>query len=239
MMKETFKNSAFYQKLVRLREDMRPMTFWQKVDHLWSYYNIYILFTAFALSLVVVFASYLSYQSTQTLVSGMMVNIYIDPEGYSYLSEDYAQRLGADDKHIVELDYANFGDLLDPTKSEDNYNQSQVLIARVSGQMLDYILLDQFAMEFYINQEVYLDLRDFFTAEELAELDKENRVIYAHQEGSIDYWAVAVDITDIAFAKDNINNEGKVYFALSGNQPNLEMCRDAWDYLHAWEPKAE
>ena len=92
-------------------------------------------------------------------------------------------------------------------------------------------------MEFYIIQDVYMDLREFFTEEELAQLDAENRVIYAQQEGENDRWAVAVAITDIPFIQEYVAPaEGEeIYFALSGSTPRPEMCRNVWNYLHAWE----
>ena len=34
-----FKKSNFYLECVRLRDEMKPMTWKQRLDHLWTYYN--------------------------------------------------------------------------------------------------------------------------------------------------------------------------------------------------------
>lgn len=237
-MKKRFQNTRFYQGWKRLIEDMRPMSFWKKVDHLWTYYKIYLVFVGVIVLMSGIFISFFTKQSQDELVRGMLVNIYIDQEGYNYLTTDYETYLGAEEDQIVTLTHSKFGNVLDQQQAEINYNQSLIMVARVSGSMLDYAILDQYAMEYYIDMDVYLDLREFFTTEELEAMTAENRVIYARAEGETETWPLAVDITDTQFAKDNINNEGKVYFALSGNQPNLDMCRNVWDYIHAWKPEA-
>ena len=50
---------------------------------------------------------------------------------------------------------------------------------------------------------------------------------------------VAVDISNIPFVKDMVTSEGPIYFILSGHIRNLDMCRNVWDRLHAWESKAK
>lgn len=236
-----FKESKLYQGWKRLISDLKPMTWSQRVDHLWTYYKEYLL----VLALIGIFLgagfTVIRAQTQETLVSGMMVNISISQQGYDYLSVDYLEKLGGTEgKHKAELDYTNFSSLEDPTSSEDNYNSMLILLARVSGGLLDYMILDKFAMEYYIVQDVYLDLREFFTEEELEELG--DKVITARQEDETEAWAVAVDITDLPFVQDNIHLEDedeRIYFALSGNTQRPEMCRDAWNYIHAWESKKE
>ena len=116
------------------------------------------------------------------------------------------------------------------------------LVARVSEQLLDYALLDKYAMEYYMGQDVYLDLREFFTAEELAALEAEKRLMYLQvqeEEGEEpgERFPVAVDISNIPFVKDMVTSEGPIYFILSGHIRDLDMCRNVWDRLNAWESK--
>lgn len=236
-MLEKFKETKFYKGCVRLKNDMKPMTFKEKVEHLWMYYKEYLWVAGLvfvAISLAVTIAVN---RSKTTLVSGMMANITISQEGYNYLSSDYQQYLGGDKQHIVELDYTKFSDMLNAVSGEDSYYAAMMLTARVSGGLLDYMLLDEFALRYYIDQGVYMDLREFFTAEELVALEAEDRLITARQEDETDAWVVAVDISGTAFAKDNITSEDGVYFALSGNTQRPEMCRNAWEYINAWKPQ--
>lgn len=229
-----FKQSNFYVELMKLLEELKPMSWKQRLDHLWTYYKEYLWFVAIAVIVICVVVTGSINNSKESLAGGMLVNISIEQEGYNYLSEDYLAHLGGTGDQVVELDYTDFSSLADPTSSEDNYYASMILLARVESGDLDYIILDQFAMEYYITQGVYMDLREFFTQEELDALG--GKVIYARQEDEEESWAVAVDISDLPFVQQNISTEEKTYFALSGSTQRPEICRDMWEYLHAWQP---
>jgi len=237
-MIERIKNSNFYKDLIKLRDEMKPMSWGKRIDHLWTYYKEYLWFVALALVVIIVFVTGAINASKEPVAMGMLVNAPIEQAGYDYLTVDYKEHLGVEGKkQTVELDYTNFSSLEDPTSTEDNYTASMILLARVTSGDLDYIILDKFAMEYYITQDVYLDLREFFTPEELEELGP--RVIYARQEDETESWAVAVDISDLPFVQENIGTEKQIYFALSGSTKKLDICRDMWNYLHAWKPETE
>ncbi len=231
-MKEKFKRVQ--QDWKKLMEELKPMSWKKRIDHLWTYYKEYLWFVAVAVIVICVAVTGYANASKEAIASGMLVNIPVDQAGYNYLSVDYREHLGGTGKQVVELDYTNFSTLSDPTSSEDNYYASMVLLARVSSGELDYIFLDQFGMEYYITQDVYLDLRDFFTQEELDALG--SKVIYARQEDEEESWAVAVDISDLPFVQKHIGTQTKTYFALSGSTKRMEICRDMWEYIHAWQP---
>lgn len=221
-----------------LLEDLKPMTFGQKLDHLWTYYKEYLLVVFLAALVIAITITGIINNSKEVLFKGMMVNISISQEGYRYLSDDYLTALGGDPKkQVVHMDYTNFSDLADPTSSEDNYTASLLLMARVSGQLLDCALIDQMAFEFYLTQEVYGDLSTFFTQEELDAMG--DKVIYAMQEGETVRWPVAIDVSEVAFFAHTAPENDKIYFILSGNHPNLDACRSFWNYIHAWQPQED
>lgn len=234
------KERKWYIELRKLGQDLKPMTFPQKLEHLWTYYKEYLWIVLFVIVMLCLPIVMLTAQSKEVLVSGMAVNVALKDEGIDYLTQDYLVRMeGEEGKQVAELTYSNFSSLEDPTSSEDNYGAMTILVARVSDGMLDYMLLDKFAMEYYILQDVYMDLREFFTEDEIAQLG--DRVITARQEDETEAWAVAVDITELDFVKDNIllkNKEDRVYFALSGNTQKSEICRDVWEYIHAWKSQS-
>lgn len=235
-----WKQSKLYQGWVKLCADLKPMPFNKKLDHIWTYYKEYMLVAFLILMVIAVVITGAVNASQEVLASGMMVNIYIDQAGYDYLSVDYFDRLGGEKgKEKVLLEYMYFGNLDDPQNSSDNAGKIETLVARVSGEMLDYMILDQYAMECYIMYEVYMDLRLFFTEEELAELSEADLLIYAQQEGNEERWPVAVDISSLPFVQDNVTSDGKTYFALSGSSPRPEICRDVWEYLNQWKPETE
>lgn len=222
------------------QQRMENMNWKQRIDHLWTYYKEYLWIAAVVLILLCAMVSSFINLGKDVLVTGMMVNLTIDQTGYNYLSEDYAEKIGAKPgREEVRLEYTAFDPLADQANSEQNYYAAMTVVGEVSAKMLDYIILDKVGMEFYITQGVYMDLREFFTEEELEQLAAEDRLIYAQEEGSEDKWVVAVDITELAFVKDNVTSEGPIYFALSGSTEHPEACRDIWEHLHQWESEKE
>ena len=231
-----YKGPGFREGLKTFFSELKPMTWKQRIDHIWTYYKEHMFIAGMILVVIAAIISSAINASKENLIYGMMINISITQDGYNYLEGDYFEDLeGNKHTQAVRLSYANFSSLEDATYAEENYSAAMKLVSLVGGGYLDYIILDQFGMEFYIAQEVYLDLREFFTQEELDALG--DRVIYAMEEGATERVPYAVDISDLAFVKENISTEEKTYFALSGNDPKLDMCRDVWNRLHAWKSK--
>lgn len=238
-MWEKFKKTKLAQGFIKLRNDMKPMTFKEKCEHLWEYYKEWLLVLFLVVMGIGLVTTIISSRNKEVMVSGMMINIKIEQEGMNYLTTDYSEYLGAtSEDQVAELDYTSFGDPMDPELGEGSFYASMILPARVTGAMLDYIILDEFALRYYVDHEVYMDLRKVFTEEELKQWDAEGRVKYAKQADDIESWPIAIEISNLDFVKDTVNSEGEIYFALSGSSPRPEMCRNAWEYLHAWK-KAE
>lgn len=222
------------------KERMKPMSNKQRLEHLWTYYSEYLWIVAVVMILLGAMTTSLINLTKDTLVTGMLVNFTIEQEGMNYLSEGYAEAVGAKKNwELVKVEYTTFDSLSDNSASEQNYYAAMTVVAEVSAEKLDYILLDKAGMEFYITQAVYLDLREFFTEEELAQMAAEDRLIYAQEEGSEDKWVVAVDISELAFVKDNVTSEGPIYFALAGSSQNRDHCRGIWEHIHAWPETAD
>ena len=232
------KNTKFYQGWVKLLSDLKPMTWRKRLEHLWEYYREYLWIVAVVVIFLCATVTSIINLSTDTVVRGMLVNIAIDQEGYNYLSEDYAEKLGVSKGEKVALTHTNFKSLEDPTSTEDNAYAAMAVTNEVSAQILDYIILDQMSMEFYLNQGVYMDLEEFFTEEELAAIPREC-LVYGREEGSTDMWLAAIDISNLDFVKDNVTSEGATYFAISGSTQHIDACHDIWQYLHDWQPKTQ
>lgn len=235
-----YKGPGFLAGCKKLLADLKPMTWKQRIEHIWMYYKEHMFIALVVLVIIVGAISMALSAGKETLVSGVMVNINITQEGRNYLEKDYFEDLGGDpNTQQVNMYYADFSALEDAMYEEEQYSASQVLVGLVTGAKLDYMLLDQFAMEFYIRQDVYFDLRRFFTEEELAELDAGKYVIYAMEEGSTDRVPIAVDISRLEFVKENISTEERTFFAISGNSPDLKMCRDVYERLQKWQKPAQ
>ena len=237
-MLEKLKKLKLVQGVLKLHEALKPMTFKEKCEHLWEYYKEWLLVVFLVFMGISLLTTIVANRNKEVLISGMMVNIYIEQEGMNYLTSDYAKVLGATSKNqVAEMDATGFGDPMDPEEGENSYYASMILPARVTGKMLDYMILEQYSLEYYLLQDVFMDLRDFFTPEELEQLAADDRLVYIQEEGDIDRMPIAVKITEMQFVKDNVNNEGEIYLSFAGSTPRPEMCRHLWEYLHAWEPK--
>lgn len=235
-----YKDPSFLDGCKKLLADLKPMTWRQRVDHIWSYYKPHMVVGLVILVAIIGVISMAFSAGKETLVSGIMVNISITPEGRNYLERDYFEDLGGNKgSQEISLFSADFSSLENGTYQEDQYSASQVLVGLVTGAKLDYMLLDQFGMEFYIRQDVYFDLREFFTEEEIADLDGNKRLIYAMEEGTTDRVPIAVDISEAPFVKEHISDEEKTFFAISGNTPDLEMCRDVYQRIYKWQKPAQ
>lgn len=236
--KKSFQETAFGRELKRLLDDLKPMTWNQRFDHIWTYYKEYI--GLIALVLFITFGLVTSTISAQreSVITGIMVNIAIDQEGFNYLSTDYAEHLGVGKDKKVNLEYTSFLDL-ETSSSEQDYYAAMTVVAEVSAKKLDYMILDQLAMSFYAGQEVYMDLSKVFTEAELAAFAEKDLLIYCMEEEEQEPWPAAVKINDLDYIKDNVTSEGSVYFALSGSSEKYDQLRAVWEYINAWESTGE
>lgn len=227
----TEKNNSF-RKLI---ETLKPMTFRQRVEHIWMYYNLFILVGIFALIIVVYFAAGIINSQVKPIYAGVYANLEITEEGKQYLQEDYFTRLGGGDWQKVELTGTRFNKLLSSVQDYDyNYNAAMSAVALVGSYSLDYLLMDQIAMEFYMSQDIFMDLRDFFTEQELEKL-KDDLVYLETNAG--ERIPVALHIEDMPFAVDCIDLKDNIFLAFVGNTKRMDTCRDFWEYLNNWKKK--
>lgn len=260
--KKKFKDTKLGKELTTLRDQLKPMSWKQRIDHIWTYYKEYILvFGVFAMVLVGLITSAIS-GAKDPKITGILVNLSMEQKGMNYIAEDYVEYMGLKDEDMVRIGYTYFEDPM-VVVTDENYYASQTVINQVSAQMLDYMILDQMAVEYYSRWEVYMDLRDVFTEEELLKFAEEDRLIYCldsemadHveklteeevralqlqclQEGSdINYyWPGAVKITDTAFVKDCVVGSNNTYFAVAGNTTKIDQIRDFWQYLNQYKAK--
>ena len=234
--------------LKELKEDMQGMTFREKADHLWTYYKEWLIVVVLVALSVSVTVTSIQNLSKNIVCSSTFANISMTAEGMRYLKEGFPEHLGVDNvKDVVEINYTNFQSLTDPTSGENNYNAAMILINMVAAGRMDYALLDKLALEFYITQEVFLDLREFFSEAQIQELAEKDMLVY-FQPGDFDAdgniipeslneeerYPVAVKLKDTPFGQDAMYGKD-VYFCVGGREPRLDAVHKLWDYLLAWE----
>jgi len=217
---------------------LKPMTWPERLDHCWTYGKEYLWIAAVVIILLGAMVTTTLNWFRESVVTGIMVNLTIEQEGVNYLSSDFEEKIGIDGYwKEARMEYTAFSSMTAESQTEQNYYAAMTVYAEVAAKKLDYMILDKTGMEFYINQDVYMDLAEFFTEEEIAGFEAENRLIYAQEEDTDVRWIAAVDITNTAYIQDNLRSEGPIYFALAGNTEHKEACRDIWEHIHQWQPK--
>lgn len=233
--KKKFKESGFYLGWKKLLEDIKPMTFPEKVDHIWTYYKEYIGVIGLLLFVTVgLVSSMITNILTETVISGAMVNITCAQEAYDYISTDYEEHLGLTGMRNVRLEYTYFQDM-EANNDEKDYYAAMGIVAEVAAKKLDYLIMDKMSMAYYAGQEVYMDLSNVFTKEELDAFAHKDLLIYCMEEEEKIPWPAALKINDLPYIKENLTSQGDVYLAFAGSSSKLEEIRAFWEYLNAWE----
>ena len=233
--KKKFKESGFYLGWKKLLEDIKPMTFPEKVDHIWTYYKEYIGVIGLLLFVTVgLVSSMITNILTETVISGAMVNITCAQEAYDYISTDYEEHLGLTGMRNVRLEYTYFQDM-EANNDEKDYYAAMGIVAEVAAKKLDYLIMDKMSMVYYTGQEVYMDLSNVFTKEELDAFAQKDLLIYCMEEEEKIPWPAALKINDLPYIKENLTSQGDVYLAFAGSSSKLEEIRAFWEYLNAWE----
>lgn len=219
----------------KLMDELRPMTPKKRLEHLWEYYKWVLgvlVIIGFIVALVV---TSLINLNTEVLVSGVLMNCDVDPEGFDYLSEGYYQTHKTEGKRQrVDITYRNYDD---PETSEDpafNYDALQSIMAMVAASALDYIMADDVGMEAMLMPDFWMDLRELFTEEELAQMD--DRVIKLVVEETGEVIPMALNITDSEFCKTYMASEkGSTYIMFSITTPRPEACREMYERIMVLE----
>ena len=232
-----------------LKEDLKPMTPKEKLDHLWTYYKGVVFGFLFAVLVVIMAVSAYINANKEIVVSGMLANVYMTQEGYNYLTEDYAELLGCEGNQVVELIASNFVSLSDPTSAEDNSTAAQKLILQVASGTMDYAIIDNIAIEFYASQDVFSDLRTIFPAEMIAQWEEQDMLYYIMvvpdgvdldnmeiDPETADRIPIGIKIQSLPLVQDTMHG-GEYYFCATSHEPDVEVIRGVWDHILAWEKK--
>ena len=232
-MNESRLSIAFRELIATLR----PMSWRDRIDHIWTYYKEIILIGAVVIILLASIVGNALKPRLEVRMSGYLANITLSEDGSAYLKEDYLSHLGASaDSQTVILNSTVFGGEGYLTSMEANYNAALAPVLQVTAQEVDYMLLDEVALEFYMNKAFFMDLRQLLNEEELKQLE-----LTYYQPVDIDEkpvgesYPVAVDITDTASAQGCAKDAKKVYFVAVANGPNKDDIRNFWEYLNSWK----
>lgn len=214
------------------KEKTQGMTFSEKAEYLWEYYKWVLLVAAFVVIVMSMVITGIVNTSGEILYSGALVNVQISEDGRSYLTEAWAQQLGAQKKEKVDLFTTSFQDLQNTADVETNSAAAMQVVLMITAEDFDYVLMDDVAFDFYKNHPVFTSLDRLFDAETLKEW--EDTIIY-HETQEDGRFPIAVDITDTAFVRDCVAEGQRVYVAFPGNTGRTALNDDFLMYLMDWE----
>lgn len=219
----------------KLKEDLSRMTFKEKVNHLWTYYKSTLVIAAAMVILLSIVISCVVNVNTDTIVAGVTVNVHLSDRGMQYLGDDYYNKVydgsGLEKVYITDM---SLRDLSDVEHSEETYYTLMSLAALVSEEELDYMIVDQSALESFIKYESILqDLRVLFTGDELSELG--TAVVHQRLNEDGEDIPIAINISELPFVKENSSMGDKpVYITFALNSAREEACRDIYEYILSW-----
>ena len=228
--------NSFWQRVKKLKVDLKPMTFREKIDHVWTYFKEVILVAVISLVVIIGLGINILKPEKELLMGGMCACTYLTEEGEYYLQDAYFEKLqGNPKKQEVGLHFRSFGDF---TTSTQDYESFQAIIAMMTAEMIDYLLIDDDRLEPFIGYESLMDLRQVFTAQELEQFgDKIRYAQHADEDGNPtgEKIPVALDITDLPFIQNCRQYEQYIFLCFSANAPNKDNLRDFYQYLLDWE----
>lgn len=227
-------NPTLKQRWNKLLQDLKPMTFKQKVDHLWTYYYWVLIIIAVIVMLICIVSSSIKTLNTDVLIAGVLVNADVSLEGHDFLEERFFEKLGGiEGDQEVQISDVIFEDPFLTQEIEYTHNATVKVLAMMSAQSVDYMIMDKMSMEFYLGQDIFIDLNELFSKEEL-ELWKDE-LIYLTYEDTGETIPVAINIGKTALGQRYVNSEKERFIAFAVNTPRQDACKIFWEYIKTGE----
>ena len=215
------------QRWQKLRDDMKPMSFREKVDHLWTYYYWVLIVAAIIVTLCLIVHSSITNLNREVLVAGVLVNADVSLEGHDFLEDRYFEKLGGKEgDQEVQITDITFEDPNTTLNIEQTYTASIRLVAMVSAKEVDYVIMDKIGLEFYLGHDMFMDLNELLSQEELEKWKDD--LIYDDTGETI---PVAINIKNTMFAKKYLRTEKDRYIGFAANTQRPDACKILWEYL--------
>lgn len=225
-------NPTLKQRWDKLRRDLKPMTFRQKIDHLWTYYYWVLVIAAIIAVIISIVATSVKNLNTDVLVAGVFINADVSLDGREFLEDQYFEKLGGiPDKQEIQITNVVFEDPFTTQEIEYTYNATLKVIAMLSAKTVDYMLMDELGMKYYLGQDVFLDLNELFPREELEKFKDD--IIYMTYEETGETIPVAINIRNTVFGQKYLNTDKTHYIGFAANTPRPDACRLLWEYMKA------
>lgn len=233
IVKGTKEKGKLREHFEKLKQDLKPMTFQEKLDHIWTYYKYYGL-GVFCVLVIVggLLWGFVAPQPTLH-IGGVQCNMEISTAGYDYLNKEFQALLG-EKKGKTELRTFWFYGEATVDALTDTYKAHSSVTAYVEAKKLDYMFVDMYSFRYFAGDRLFIDLRELLSAQELAELDAKGLILYEEAEGSDEKVPRAINIMDYPLIAENIKTE-ECYLVFIRNTPRKENCIKLWEHIKAYK----
>lgn len=221
---------ALKQTFGELKEQLKPMSWKERLEHLWEYYKWVLVAAAAVIMLISIICTSIYNLSLKVVFGGSVVNIYMSDEAEAYLQEDIEQMLQVGKKEQVFLHSISVGDMSSDTNASTD---AMTVIVRVAAQELDYLIMDETSLRYFLSTAAVSDLTQCLTEEQLAQF--EGKMVMAQMEEGGPIVPLALEISDIDFLKECYTGERKTYLAFPNNTEHAMSPSQFLDYLLAYE----
>lgn len=215
----------------RAKDAMKDMTWRERFDYIWTYFNVHILITVGLVALLTAVLSVALTPQKQVLFGGTTVNVALTEEGKRYLTDQLFAPMGGTDANKQEVQLQE-GSLGQTEYGDTTGAEIMTLVGDIAARSLDYVIMDKLSMEYLSRGGWFGDVTEELTDAQLA-LFADDLYKIKTEEGEI--IAVAVDISELAFIKDCAPKAKEVYLVLPGNTDRVEKTDEFVDWLLAWE----
>ena len=218
----------FWQKI---KKDMASMSTQEKINHIWYHFKWYIIAiiigTILLISLVVSIVS----SAKHDLLGGGIINVSISDAGSQFLSGDYIESQGYDTSRNQVILYNPGLTNMTAEQLKQNANFTISFMTMIGAQELDFLIVDQVALKYYMDQGLYMNLQEVFSEAQLQCLD--SYLVYGSSISGKSY-PVGICIDHLAFTADCIESDSPVYLLFIGNAKHTDQLSGFYDYLCSW-----
>ncbi len=212
---------TFVEKIKLEIEKIKAMSGAKK----WDYFKTYYMTKTIIAVLLIIIGIWIGHDIREScreiLLSGCTVHVNMNEEGYRFFTEDFIKYQGKDpEKVVAQLALDNPLQFMDAEQQMDNSSYEMALIAQMAAGDYDYMLLDKAALTRFQKEELYADLEELLSPEELA-IWQDRLIYFEKPDGKGDTFAGAIRLTDTAMDLSYEFDAEEVYLVLINiNQEN-------------------
>lgn len=231
-MKPLFKSlkKHFSEEKARLKD----MTWREKLDHIWSYYKEYMFIALMLVIIAAVAISAVMNSDLEYYACGVMSNVELTREGHAYLTDQFHDQYLS---HLNGKTYLSRSELKGAntvSDTDDSYSATMGVLAQIEGKDLDYMLMDPYSFEHYVDERIYADLTQLLPPEDLQHLYDQGLIVQMRSDEETVGTPVGIDISQLPFGQDCLLTEGTVYLVFIRNADHPEHSRQLWEHIKNW-----